>query len=347
MTSLARRTDKDGNLTTGDLLALRRDIRTASREASDSLTGKDKGELLDLAEDRVNQVLRTWLPPDMWRGLAGVDRQYGAYKTVAAAVRRSKDRELTPDNLLAELRYGGKNAQDLRSAAQSVRSVDELLGDPDRARVVASQLTAPDAQNMRNGYAHAIMDRASVVGEDGSRGIDGNKLQKLLADNYDVGRSLGMSHEELGRLDNMSQQLRNMQKPSPEAVAKIMTDGPGDILQLATTLAASKVSSEIVKATESGAGSLAVTGFLSRYYRKLLNGLTGDRAVQLLIDASRDPELYSSLLLRKSAAPVAHRDAARKLNAWMATVAAPQAAGLGSDAVEELRREADSLRSEE
>lgn len=347
MTSLARRTDRDGNLTTGDLLALRSDIRTASREASDSLTGKDKSELLDLAEDRVNQVLRTWLPPDMWSGLAGVDRQYGAFKTVAAAVRRSKDRELTPDNLLAELRYGGRQTQELRSAAQSGRSVEELLGDPNRARVVASQLTAPDLANMRGSYAHSLMDRASVVGEDGGRAIDGVKLQKLLSDNYDVGRSIGMSHEELGRLDNMATQLRNMQKPSPEAVAKIMTDGPGDILQLATTLAASKVSSEYVKATGSGAGSLAVTGFLSRYYRKLLNALTGDRAVQLLIDASRDPELYSALLLRKSAAPVAHRDASRKLNAWLATVAAPQAADVGTDAIDDLRREADSLRSEE
>ncbi len=347
MSALGRRADKDGNLKTGDLLALRSDIRTASREASDSLNGKDKAELLDLAEDRVNQVLRTWLPRDAWSSLAGVDRQYGAFKTVSAAVRRSKDRELTPDNLLAELRYGSRATQELRSTAQGGRTVEELLNDPERARVVASQLTPADAQNMRNSYAHALMDRATVLREDGSSGIDGAKLQKLLSDHYETGRALNMSHEELGRLDNIASQLRNMQKPAPEAVAKIMTDGPGDILQLATTLAASKVSSEIVKATESGAGSLAVTGFLSRYYRKLLNALTGDRAVQLLIDASRDPELYSALLLRKSAAPVAHRDASRKLNAWLATVAAPQAADVGADAVEELRREAESLRSEE
>lgn len=347
MSALARRTDKDGNLTTGDLLALRSDIRTASREAADSGTGNDKSELLELAEDRVNQVLKTWLPPDMWRSLAGVDRQYGAYKMVAAALRRSKDRELTPDNLLAEMRYGSRSQQELRSTAQSGRSVDELLGNPDRARIVASQLAPADAQNMRNDYAHTLMSKASVVGEDGSRSIDGAKLQKLLSDNYEVGRSLNMSHEELGRLDNIAGQLRNMQKPSPAAVEKIMTDGPSDILNLATTLAGAKVSSEAVKATGSGAGSLAVSGFITRYYRRLLNSLTGDRAVQLLIDASRDPELYSSLLLRKSAAPVAHRDAARKLNSWLATVAAPQAAELGGDSLDTLRQEAESLRSQE
>lgn len=346
MSALARRTDKDGNITVGDLLSLRSDIRASQRQVRDSTSpnSQDKLELLELAEDRVNQVIKGWLPKDEWTKLAGVDRQYGAYKTVANAVRRSKDRELTPDNLLAELRYGKR--ADLRSMAEGGRDVSEVLGDPDRARIIASQMAPADLQNMRNGYAHELMNRATVVDKDGGRGIDGLKLQKLLQDNYAVGRSLGMSHEELGRLDNMASQLRNMQRPSPEAAAKIMSDGPSDILQLATSLAASKVSREVTKATGAGS-SLVFTGFLSRYYKKLLNSLTGDRAVQLLIDASRDPDLYSALLLRKTARPVAHQQAARRLNAWLATVAAPQATDVGDDLIQNLRDEANSLRNDE
>lgn len=346
MSALARRTDKDGNLKNGvgDLLDLRSDIRASSRQLQDSQNpnAQDKIDLLDLAEDRVNQVIKTYMPKDEWDKLAGVDRQYGAYKTVARAVRRSKDLELTPDNLLAELRFG-KAPAGLRSAAEGGRGVGDLLGDPDRARTIAGQLAPDDLKNMRNDYAHTIMDRSMVTDKDtGQSGIDGLRLQKLLQDNYQVGRSLGMSHEELGRLDNMAAQLRNMQKPGPEAAAKIMADGPGDILQLTVALAASKVSHEVTKATGAGS-SLVFTGFLSRYYKKLLNNLTGDRAVQLLIDASRDPELYSSLLLRKTAAPVAHQQASRRLNAWLATVAAPQATDVGGDLIQNLRDEAHSL----
>lgn len=344
MTALNRRQNKEGYITTGDLLDLRSDIRAKIREASDTTDGTDRAELLEMAESRVNQVLKSWLPPDSMPQLNAVDRQYGVLKTLMAAMRSSKDEQLTPDNVLAQLRYGGNRA--LRQDAQSGRPAQDFLGKggADRARVVYEQMDEPSRANLRGDLVHTLADKATKDGV-----LDGATFGRLLTQNAAVARNMGMSHEEIGKLERVSQSLRMMQRPSPGASDRMLHDGPSDVMNLMASLIGAKVASEVTGATGSRAGALPVAGFMTRYYRKLLNAMTGDRAATLLIEASR-PEnkaLYAALLTRNTDPPIKHKQAARLLNMWLYGQVLPDAAdalgGAADAGLEELRSVTDEL----
>lgn len=337
MGALRRREGKNGEITTGDLLSFRSAVRAKAREArkSQSNDAQERAELLDIAEDRINQVIKTWLPKDGMAALNAVDRQYGVLKTIEKAMGRSKNRELTPDNLLAELRYGGgKTTREMRTLAQSGRRAADIYGKPDAARAVAGELDEAGRTNLQNDLVHTMLQRSTL--DDG--GVDAVKFLNQLRGNQETARALGMSYEQLGRLDRIAQTIKMMQAPSPGAVDKLMNDGPSDVLQLISSIAASKVASEVGDITKAKAGQLAFAGFMTRYYRRLLNGLTADRAAALLMEASKNPTLYAALLTKSTAPPRVHAQVNRMLNSWLGTAAAS-----GGDLLENLRREADEL----
>lgn len=337
MGGLRRMEGKNGEITTGDLLKLRSSVRTKAREARRSNSGdaQERAELLDIAEDRIKQVIKTWLPKDKMTELNAVDRQYGVLKTIEKAIGRSKNHELTPDNLLAELRYGssGKTTRELRTLAQSGRRAADIYGKPDAARAVAGELDDAGRINLQNDLVHTMLQRSSD-----ETGIDGVKFLNHLRNNQETARALGMSHEQLGRLERIGGTLKMMQAPSPAAVDRLMNDGPSDLMQMISAVAASKVASEVTSITGSRAGALPFAGFMTRYYRRLLNSLTADKAGALLMEASRNPTLYSALLTKSTAPPRVHAQANRLLNSWLGT-----AAGSAGDLVDQLREQTRDL----
>lgn len=82
---------KGRQLSSGDLLEIRSNIRTKMRDMAGNDNFPDAQNLLKTAEQKATQVLESQLPPDAMQGLKAVDAKYGNFKVLEDAIARSKD----------------------------------------------------------------------------------------------------------------------------------------------------------------------------------------------------------------------------------------------------------------
>lgn len=338
MAALRRRQDSDGFVSSDDLLELRSDIRARSRKARSA--NPDRSELLDLAADKVTDVLKSQLSGDQIRALKAADTQFSIYKTVEDAVYRAGDKELTPDHLLASVKQSASSrgafargaGEELRGLAESGRPATQLIENPGKAAMTVRNLTPEQLTNTQNDFAHTLMNMA--MDQDGR--IQGDALNRLIAKNRPVTDALKMSPDTLNRMSRIADELSMMQKKSPAEVTKLMQDGPSDFLQFLATIAGSKIGGEIIHLTGTRGGSLAAQSFFTKRYRALIDLMTADRAQKLLMDAQTDPQLYAALLTRRTSSPAQKALTDRVLGAWMG-IPATHAAKAGSAAIDEVR----------
>lgn len=173
---------KGRQLTSGDLLEIRSNIRTKLRDLSGNQNFPDAELLLRNAEKKATEILDSQLPPDVMAALREVDAKYGNFKVLEDAIVRSKDR---PDAFTP--------AQFSMAVKESAGSKGQYAGGGGRMRNIAAEsvdvfsprtpITGAQQPSQLVGYAAAFP--ASLV-----YGDRGRKLGKVLAGQTDIQRKI-------------------------------------------------------------------------------------------------------------------------------------------------------------
>ena len=237
---------------------------------------------------------------------------------------------------------------ELRNAATAGRPVTRMMNDPETIARHVVDMTPEDLANWRNEFIESLYAKSftkEIDPQSGLEVIDGRRLQGNLNSFRKSAKALGMTDEDLGRIDSLAKELVVMQESSPSAVARLFEDGPSNVVQLVATLWGAKSGQRVAG---SGMGSsMVLAGFFANKMRAAVAKLTSDKATQLMIDAAKDPELYKAMLVGPTSSVADQNAAAHFLNAWLAKPiggATEQAADyvetrLPSEELADLRRE--------
>jgi hypothetical protein len=173
---------KGQQLTSGDLLEIRSNIRTKLRDLSGNQNFPDAELLLRNAEKKATEILDSQLPPDVMAALREVDAKYGNFKVLEDAIVRSKDR---PDAFTP--------AQFSMAVKESAGSKGQYAGGGGRMRNIAAEsvdvfsprtpMTGAQQPSQLVGYA-AAFPTSLVYGD------RGRKLGKVLAGQTDIQRKI-------------------------------------------------------------------------------------------------------------------------------------------------------------
>lgn len=140
----------------------------------------------------------------------------------------------------------------------------------------------------------------------------GKKMKQLLSEYRQTMRAMDMSNEEIARLENIAESIRKAQlKPGTGEIGTGVLDEP---LLAPIDLLARFVGARAGGNLGDDMGSrLVLAQFWSKQMRDRVAKFTTNRAEDLLIEATTDPELYRALLLGPTAAPELQRRAAQAI----------------------------------
>ena len=234
--------------TANDLIELRHKARTQLRNARAASDGgkndaaNDKAELLDGIEESLTKILNDALDladPAAATALKAVDDQYRKFKVMQDAVYRTGDRELDPARLETSIRTAagrgrfarGDEEQALMVARQG-RDAAKMLDNPDDAARYVRGLPEPEAAQARSNLSNALLDKSMVAQEGGRRVLSGRELTKHLSKSRESLRAAGFTDEDIGNLERTAATLNMLEKTSPLASERIMTDKQGTALRL-------------------------------------------------------------------------------------------------------------------
>lgn len=310
-----------------DLLAFRSNIRAEARRAA-KRQDLETVDLLKIAEEKVEVLLKDQLPDGTMAELGIVDSHYRNYKIAEDAVYRGAagDRGLTPDSLLQSVRasasskgsYARGEQLELRSLAASGRPVAKLLNDPERLRRSVANMTEADLQNTQRDFFDTILGKSMLTDDQGVEVVSGIKLKKALQTFDESAKAVRMDEGDLTRANAIADRLVMAQRPSPSPVGELYEDAPADILQLLATLVGAKHGQKV--AGRGMGSSMVLAGFFAKKARDLLGRLTSNQARIILSNSQTDPELYHQLLTMATSEPKAQAEAAQYLKAYLAEV---------------------------
>ena len=320
---------------TEDLIDLRSAIRAQIRKEEQSGFRRE-ADLLGSAEAGLTDYLNKFIPPDLVDDLRVIDSQYRQYKVIERAVYNSADNPLTPEMVSESIRTGGLTTpsqyargvdpavEELRALAISGRDPINYLSDRQTAVPFMRRLDVESRQRVRNFFLEKLFERAiptSVVRQEfieGTPVLRGQLLEAEIANNIDTMRNIGFKPDEINRLKQIASSLSMMERPSPAASEKLLTDGPSMIMELAASVVGAKQGSNIAHAADIGQ-SLVLAQYFSNRARKWLRNATEKGATQLLIEAVNNRKLYQELL-RAKPTPVARRRQAQYIESYMGPI---------------------------
>ena len=308
------------------------DLRSAIRDERRLQTSRGRDERADLlgsAEAVLTKRIQEGLPEGAVDILNQADSQYRKYKVIERAIFDAADSNLTPEdisraiqqgNLTTDSRYArgaDETTQELRGMAMSGRSTEEVLGDPQRAKLFVRGVEGEDLRAVHADFTDTLFNRAmSAEATDSGQGfLSGEKLLRDLSENAEVMKSLGMSDKQIANLRYIGENILAMGKKPPEAVNNLFEDGPASILQLVAAISGAKSGQRM--AGQGMGSSLVLAQFMSNKARSTLASLTSNEAERLMKDAVTDPELYKALLTRKLESQAAMRERAAYLESWL------------------------------
>lgn len=334
-----------------DYLSLRSKIRDAGREAARA-GDRDRAALYRIAADKVTDVLKTQLPDDALSALRSADQKYAHYKVVEDAVYRAGDKPFSPDHLLSALKQSGtsKGAYargakgEMRALAQSGRDVNQLLNNPALAAKTVEGLGEPQKKAIRDDFVRTLMQKAHRTDDEGVERLSGPRFQAELTKYLRTARALGMGDDEIARLRRIASEISKIQRKSPEAVKELIEDGPTSVMQLLATLIGVHSGHRLGKGLQ--ASTMVLSGFMAKRARAILDTLTRDKAVDILIEAHKDPKLYSALLTRVTDPASKKREAARLLNSYLIGLGTEEAVDKGDEGRAEAQRRLRDLRNQ-
>lgn len=311
----------------GDLLGFRSSIRAEARKAA-KRNDMETVDLLKIAEEKIDVLLKDQLPEGTMTDLGIVDSHYRNYKITEDAVYRGAagDRGLTPDSLLQSVRasasskgsYARGEQLELRSLAASGRPIAKLLNDPERLRRNVANMNETDLLNAQQDFFDTILSKSMRTDEQGVESLSGINLKKTLQNFDESAKAVRMDEEDMTRANEIADRLIMAQRPTEAPVGELYEDAPADILQLLATLVGAKHGQKV--AGRGMGSSMVLAGFFAKKARDLLGKLTSNQARIILANSQTDPELYSQLLTMTTAEPIAQAEAAQYLKAYLAEV---------------------------
>lgn len=146
---------KGRQLTSGDLLDIRSNIRTKMRDMAGNDTFPDAQNLLKTAEQKTTQVLESQLPADAMQDLRAVDAKYGNFKVLEDAIVRAKDRPegFTPAQLSMAVKQSASTPGQYASGGGRMRDISQASTDVFSPRV---PMTGAQQPSQLVGLASAV-----------------------------------------------------------------------------------------------------------------------------------------------------------------------------------------------
>ncbi len=321
--------DKDGTpiADSGDFLKFRQRLREEGRTAS-KRGDRVSASLYRIAEEKVNNVLRSQFKPEVLKELNRVDSHYRNYKLVEDATYRGAGTEkgLSPEGLLASLKnsasskggYARGEQLELRSIAVSGKPIAKMINEPARIRRAVETMSEADVANAKSDFFDTIV-RKSMVSQDETEGVSGAKLKRMLEHYGESALAVRMTEDDMVRANTIADELITAERSSPAAVSQLYEDGPSNILQLFATLVGAKHGQRI--AGRGMGSSLVLAQYFANKARGLLSLVTTEQATALLTRAQTDGELYAHLLTKPNVKPVVQIQSAQFINAYLAEMA--------------------------
>lgn len=321
--------------------ALRREIRASAKAGAGSgkSAAKDRARTraLQNAEERVTEVLESQLPEDVMASLRATDARYRQHKIVEDAVWRGGDRELSPERLQDAVRraesrgafargeletpHSGLLGEEtsLISASRHGLDIKKTWGNPDMARRMTRGMDGDQISAVKADFNDELLNRSLYRGA-----ISGQRLTQAIESQRTTMRALGYSADDMQAIDVLAANLRMVEDLSPQQLQQFITDKPGMILKgLAAIVGSSAGRAVARKLSGNMAHSLILAGRGARFGEEIAHGLVVDNAEALVRAALRDPDLMRALLTRPTDSQARVQEAARRLNAWLITVAEP------------------------
>jgi hypothetical protein len=173
---------KGRQLTSGDLLDIRTNIRAKLRDLSGNQNFPDAETLLENAEKKATEVLESQLPPDAMKSLRAVDAKYGNFKVLENAIVRSKDRPdaFTPAQFSMAVKESAGSKGQYASGGGRMRDIAAESVDVFSPR---NPLTGAQQPSQLVGYMAAIP--AAAIYSD-----KGRKLGSVLAGQTEIQRKI-------------------------------------------------------------------------------------------------------------------------------------------------------------
>ncbi len=314
-----------------DILNLRHNVRLkASQLAKTGALNADaaeEAEVLNAMNQVLTELLESQLSGPAAAALRATDARYATFKTVEAAVVRSKEKGLTPEALRASVcarvsvgQVARGETGELGRLAETGRDVTKVLGKPDEASRLVRDMTPEQLQTAKADFNAAIAKKASP----GAGKLKGDNYLKQITANEPTLKAAGFTDTEIGNMKRIGQELKLVQGKSPTAVDKLLDDNLQFVMRAVAALAGSKAGSRTLKffGGAGAGGSLILTRLGSEQMTLTLRNMTTDQADTLLRRAAipRTPEdegLMAALLVKPTDTAKRKADAARTLNAFL------------------------------
>lgn len=329
-------------VTADGILTLREKVRKQLRAAraaagsGRSAGQSDRAELLDAVDDALTKVLHDSIPVDKAAGLKDVDAAYRKFKVLEDAVGRGADRELTPGAMESSLRSAAGKPRLARGAEEETLALNRggqeaarLLNDPQGAARYVQNVPFEVAKQRRANMTHALLDRATIQPRGGGEPIlSGRELAKHVGNSKEALRAAGFTETDITNLERTAATISAIERVSPQAAEKLMTDSTGTMLRLIAGFGGIKALRGLGKmfgVWDKGA-SIRVASKGARAGEYLSDVYLRDGAARLLRDAHQPTEegraLYKLLLTRPTDPPRQVAEARRVVRSYMLAVAA-------------------------
>jgi len=349
---LSRFSDKieSGTLTTGDLMAIRSEIRKQYRKELPTLQqggNNDRRNLYNDAEKVLTDIIHGSLSPEQLSSLKQIDSQYRRFKILETASHLSGEDPLTSENLIRATQMAtsphqwatGSRNMDMRDLGRSWRSLENIMDKPDALRIATQNLDPQDLRPLQSEFVNRLMQKAGVhqATPEGEMIPSGQKMMELIGtpDNpgpyRDSMREIAGSPEEFSSMEARVKEIANglniLQAPADGGRPRLFNEGPAFLFELSAALAGAGTASKIGDALDLGFGTLVIAERLGRKMTADTNRMLMKYPRQLMTDMVVDKELFEAVtaIAMQNTPPSKFDSAVRTLNGWAAALVAEKA----------------------
>ena len=330
--SRVRNRAQQGQMTTGDLIEVRRGVRDEVRALSQQAdtSAVDRRRLLSAAEDRLTQALESALGPDDLQSLRAVDAQYRRYKILETATWTGGDDPLNAENLSAAIkaanipaRYARGADMEMRELAKSWTDITSRLDDPVALRHLVSDMSPEARLPLKAEIISTMVQRAggSELTPDNQVIPSGTALKREIGRMDESIRALATNQTDYAemrhRLNRIADGLEVLQQGSAEVPAELFTEGPAWVFEILPALAGAKLAANISSTVDVGmGGGFVLAQRIARRFVDRGSRFAMQRPRQLMVDMVLDKDLYTSMLMREGGSARDIERAVRAINAW-------------------------------
>lgn len=330
--SRVRSRAQQGQMTTGDLIEVRRGVRDELRALSQQAdtSAVDRRRLLSAAEDRLTQALESSLGADDLQALRATDAQYRRYKILETAAWMGGDDPLSADNLSAAIRaaniparYARGSDMEMRQLAKSWGDITSRLDDPVALRHIVQDMTPEARLPLKAELVNTLMQRAggSEIMPGGETIPSGTALKREISNLDGSLRALANNQTDYAemkhRLNRVADGLEVLQQGTATAPTELFEQGPAWIFEILPALAGAKVAANIANTVDIGmGGGFVLAQRIARRFVDQGSRFAMARPKQLMVDMVLDKDLYTAMLMREGGSAPEIERAVRALNAW-------------------------------